>query len=97
VTQNDAILSALRRGERLTPRDALLIYGTSRLAARIWDLKQAGHAISERMVKVPGRDLGKRRLRIQRKDEWRDGTTCLVAEYSMAHPGELFAKAFEWT
>lgn len=81
MTQNDAILSALRRGERLTPRDALLVYGTSRLAARIWDLKQAGHAISERMVKVPGRD----------------GTTCLVSEYSLAHPGELFAKAFEWT
>jgi hypothetical protein len=80
VTQNDAILSALRRGERLTPRDALLVYGTSRLAARIWDLKQAGHVISERMVKVPGRD----------------GATCLVSEYSLAPAGELFAKAFEW-
>ena len=80
MTQNDAILSALRRGERLTPTVALSVYGTFRLAARIWDLRQAGHAISERMVVVPGRD----------------GTTCLVAEYTMAPAGELFARAFDW-
>lgn len=82
MTQNDAILSALQRGERLTPADALSKYGTFRLAARIWDLKQDGHAISERMVKVAGRD----------------GTTCLVAEYSMETPGVLFdtKPAFRW-
>lgn len=82
MTQNDTILSALQRGERLTPADAMSKYGTFRLAARIWDLKQAGHAIVERMVKVPGRD----------------GTTCLVAEYSMAEPGLLLdtKPAFVW-
>lgn len=76
MTQNDAILAALRRGERLTPRDALERWGCSRLAARVWELERAGHAIHSRMVRVPGRD----------------GTVCLVAEYSIpTDQKELFA------
>lgn len=80
MSQQDHILAYLRAGGRLTPKLALDRFGCFRLAARIYDLKAAGHAITERMVVVPGRD----------------GTTCLVAEYSMEAPGELFAPAFRW-
>lgn len=56
MSQSDSILSALRRGDRLTPADALERYGCFRLAARIYDLRKAGHDIRERMVQVPGHD-----------------------------------------
>ncbi len=56
MTQAEAILRALQHGDRLTPQDALARFGCFRLAARVWDLRQAGHDIQERMVAVPGRD-----------------------------------------
>lgn len=45
TTQTEMILAALRRGERLTPLDALRRFGCFRLAARIDDLRRAGHEI----------------------------------------------------
>jgi len=80
VSQQDYILTYLRAGGSLTPADALKRFGCFRLAARVWDLRRAGHAIRERMVVVPGRG----------------GKTCLVAEYSLGQMGELFARAFDW-
>ena len=49
-TQNDMILAALRRGEHLSPLDALRRFGCLRLAARVDDLKRAGHRIQTAMV-----------------------------------------------
>lgn len=52
VSQNENILAALKGGESLTPLDALRRFGCFRLGARIYDLKQDGHEIGGRFVKV---------------------------------------------
>ena len=52
VTQTARILHALQHGDRLTPIDALRRFGCLRLAARVYDLKAAGHDIQERLVRV---------------------------------------------
>lgn len=52
-TQAQAILAHLQTGAKLTPLEALERFGTLRLAARIWDLRQAGHVINERDVTLP--------------------------------------------
>lgn len=56
-SQADRLLALLRRvGERgITPLDALDLVGSNRLAARIHDLKVAGHRIrSERATMASG-------------------------------------------
>jgi helix-turn-helix protein len=50
VTQADQILQHLRSGKHITPLEALNRFGCFRLGARIYDLKEAGHAIESRMV-----------------------------------------------
>ena len=55
MSQSDAILADLERGELLTPLDALKRYGCLRLAARIADLRGRGHQIET----VPQRGGGK--------------------------------------
>lgn len=52
-TQTAQILAHLKRGRTLTAREALDEYQCFRLAARICDLKGAGHDISKRMVETP--------------------------------------------
>lgn len=42
--QNAALLAWLMAGERVTPRTAF-DRGITRLAARVWDLRQAGHNV----------------------------------------------------
>ena len=42
MTQKQAILTALKRRQRLTPLDALRRFGCFRLAARIADLRADG-------------------------------------------------------
>ncbi len=54
MTQEAMILEALQAGRELTPLDSLREFGCLRLAARIYDLRQAGHRIEERKV-VSGR------------------------------------------
>lgn len=49
-TQASRILLALHCGARLTARTALARFGCFRLAARINDLRKAGHAIQSRQV-----------------------------------------------
>lgn len=44
-TQNSAILAALKSGRSIIPLDALSEFGCLRLAARICDLRSAGHPI----------------------------------------------------
>tara|TARA_R110000823_G_scaffold130004_1_gene257766 strand:- start:228 stop:467 length:240 start_codon:yes stop_codon:yes gene_type:complete len=45
MTQTEAILAHLQAGESITPIDALRDYGCFRLAARIKDLRAAGHDV----------------------------------------------------
>jgi hypothetical protein len=51
-SQNEAILSHLAGGGRLTPLDALRAYGCGRLGARIYELRQLGYHIQQDMVWV---------------------------------------------
>ena len=54
-TQQKAILAYLKRGEKLTGIKALQLFGCFRLAARIYDLKCAGHTIESRMITERGK------------------------------------------
>lgn len=53
--QTHAILAHLRSGGDLTPRDARNLCECDRLAARIFDLKQSGHAIESDWQKANGK------------------------------------------
>lgn len=55
ASQTGRLLRAFRKGRHITPLVGLREFGTLRLGARVWDLKQAGHPIQKRMVEVnPG-------------------------------------------
>jgi len=49
-TQNTAILTWLQAGNTLTSLEALDRFGCNRLAARVADLREAGHPIEAQMV-----------------------------------------------
>jgi hypothetical protein len=50
ITQANRILAALKRGDKLTPLDALRRFGCFRLSGRICDLKADGHKIRSKLV-----------------------------------------------
>ena len=50
VTQNDMILEYLQEGNKLTPIEALGLFGCFRLGARISDLRERGYAIRTKMI-----------------------------------------------
>jgi len=52
MSQNEAVLNWLKR-EPITPAQALAHIGCFRLAARIRDLKDAGHQITAQMIESP--------------------------------------------
>jgi hypothetical protein len=52
ASQGEQILNHLRAGKHLTAMEALQRFGCLRLAARIKDLKDDGHAIDSRMVEL---------------------------------------------
>lgn len=51
--QASKILQYLKSGKKLTPIDALNLFGCFRLGARVWELKQAGHPIQKDMITLP--------------------------------------------
>jgi hypothetical protein len=53
MTQNSKILAHLQSGRSLSPLKALGLYGCFRLAARIGELRAAGHPI-ETVIKADG-------------------------------------------
>ena len=56
MTQNERILALLREHpEGITPLQALEVVGSFRLAARIWELRDAGYDIRTETVVLPGR------------------------------------------
>ncbi len=57
-TQNKKILGHLRGIGSITPLEALHTYGCLRLAARISDLRNAGHKISMKMITRNGKTFG---------------------------------------
>ncbi len=54
MTQANQILSALKRGEKLTPLQALKRFGCMRLAARIHELKNDGYDIKPTIISTKG-------------------------------------------
>lgn len=63
TTQTDAILAHLRAGHEITPLEALERFGCMRLAARIADLRGAGHDIETRDVSRNGKTFAAYRLK----------------------------------
>lgn len=59
MTQNEMILTDLKRGFVLTPNFALREYGCARLAARIHELRQEGHNIMKGKRPFKSRKTGK--------------------------------------
>ncbi len=55
LTQTDAILGHLRSGRALTPMDALRLFGCMRLAARVRELREAGHRVETSIVEGDGK------------------------------------------
>ncbi|MGV7078456.1 helix-turn-helix domain-containing protein [Testudinibacter sp. P80/BLE/0925] len=53
ATQCRLILTAFRKGERLTSLEALKRFGCLRLSARIYDLRKQGHDIHSETIKEP--------------------------------------------
>lgn len=53
MSQTQMILAALKRGRALTPLEALNEFGCFRLAARVDELRQQGHAIAVERAKLP--------------------------------------------
>ena len=62
MSQKQKILNYLQQGRSITPMDALLIFGCSRLAARIKELKKDGNHIVSEMIQTTGHDGSKARV-----------------------------------
>lgn len=60
--QCGVILRHLKRGERVSPLDALKFCGSLRLGARIAELKSAGYNITTIMVTENGKRFARYRL-----------------------------------
>ena len=73
-SQSEQILIYLRAGNKLTPAEALRKFGCLRLAARVFDLRQAGYDIRDDLIEV----------------DTQHGGTAHVAAYYMTKAGELF-------
>lgn len=50
MSQSDDILRDLKRGQKITPIDALGAYGCFRLGARIYDLRRQGIPVKAEMI-----------------------------------------------
>ncbi len=57
TTQKKCIATALKRGDRLTPLQALNKFGCFRLAARISELRAEGMQIQSRLINVNGKTV----------------------------------------
>jgi hypothetical protein len=64
MTQTEAILYHLKRGNAITPIGALTLCGCFRLGARIWELKQQGYEIETKFIKTKtGKHVAQYRLK----------------------------------
>ena len=63
MKQGEQILKHLRSGKHLTALEALQRFDCLRLAARVKDLRNEGHAITKQMVELPnGKRVAKYRM-----------------------------------
>lgn len=57
-TQNQKILKHLQKGKKITPLQALRMFGCLRLSGRIYDLKKQGHKIKTDIIAVNKKHVG---------------------------------------
>lgn len=57
MTQSARILTALEKGDRITPIDALARFGCFRLAARVRELRERGLDVQSRLVERGGKQV----------------------------------------
>ncbi len=62
MSQSARILTHLRNHGSITPIEALNLYGSFRLAARVGELRQSGHEIRTVMVERNGKRHARYRL-----------------------------------
>lgn len=62
MSQNDNILSYLKKGNKLDPMKALKMFGCFRLSARIFDLIQMGYNIECTNVSKNGKHFAEYKL-----------------------------------
>ena len=63
MSQQNRILEYLKLGNSITPLEALNLFGTLRLGARIFNLQQQGHAIKSEITRLPnGKHVASYRL-----------------------------------
>jgi hypothetical protein len=62
MTQKEEILEFLKTGQTLTWLDAVKKFGSSRLGARIWDLKKDGWEIKSKLIEVNGKHVSEYKL-----------------------------------
>ena len=62
MSQSIQILSYLKAGNRLTSLEAVKLFGTLRLAARILDLRDKGHQIESVTVERQGKKVAQYHL-----------------------------------
>lgn len=58
-TQCQRIAAHLQAGHKITPLDALSLFGCFRLGARIWDLRNNGMQIERELVQVNGKRVAR--------------------------------------
>jgi hypothetical protein len=63
-SQCSQILKHLQSGKSITALDALYQFGSLRLGARIWDLRQRGVKIKAEMIEITSKSVydGKKRI-----------------------------------
>jgi len=57
MSQCNEILKHLEEGKSITPIDALSLFGVFRLAARISEIRNAGHEITTKSVKINNKEF----------------------------------------
>ena len=69
--QNETVLSHLKEYHSITPMEALTVYGISRLAAAIYDLRKSGHVVGS---KIKHDAVGHRYTRYVYQTDGQNGT-----------------------
>ena len=67
MSQAIQVLSYLKAGNRLTSLEAVKMFGTLRLAARILDLRDKGHQIESVTVDRSGKKVAQYYMRTQKR------------------------------
>jgi hypothetical protein len=57
MTQTQQILRHFEKGNKLTPMEALNLFGCFRLAARVRELRDVGHEVKSQLIRINGKRI----------------------------------------